>query len=256
MTDYSKRKVLIFYTGGTMGMTRYPLIPGTLDNLRKNVPEADQLPYQITWKEFKDSGRFIDSSNTKPSFYNNLARELGTNYDLYDGFVVVMGTDTMEDTAGYTSYLLEGLKKPVVFTGSSEPAESEEFKEKNNLLNAINIAGRSGYDIPLIPESVIYFNNKIIRGVCSHKFRAQGFDAFDYPGMNPYPLLGKITDSGEITINENLLLPQNNSKLKINQLDKSVIIDELGLNPIYNSNPIFERLLRNKMGGTHYYYTK
>lgn len=236
MQDYSKRKVLTIYTGGTIGATDKPLDqgfllePGSLDNLKKNIPKVEKLPYNISWKEFKHKGRFIDSSNVNVDFFNNLASEIGASYKQFDGFVVIMGTDTMEDTSAATAYLLEGLRKPVVFTGSMIPADKPNSDGPINLIDSIEIAAKSGRDIPAINESVICFNNKIIRGVCSRKYHAHAFDAFDSPN---HSVLGNIRNDGSIIIYEKELLskPINHPELRVNKFNKEFRIGALHLIP-------------------------
>ncbi|MBU0671231.1 asparaginase, partial [Patescibacteria group bacterium] len=148
MKEKSERKILVLYTGGTIGMHREaekgPLKPGTAEDLQKNIPELEDLPYNIEWQEFRKDGEFIDSSNADVEYYNQLAKELGKAQEKYDGIVVVFGTDTMAPSAGSISYMLEGLKKPIVFTGSMIPAIDEGSDGPKNLIDAIHVAAKSG----------------------------------------------------------------------------------------------------------------
>ena len=209
MKPQTERKILVIYTGGTIGMKKEGgggWKPGSLGELRKNIPELDKLPYQIDWEEMKTKNEneretFIDSSQADIKTFNNIGEKIKENYEIYDGFVVVYGTDTMAYAAGALSYMLEGLGKPVVFTGSMDPATERNEKKSEydiqshritkkyekegsdgprNLIDAINVVGQSGNEIPLIPEVTIAFNGRLIRGNTTEKFKANQRDAFYY----------------------------------------------------------------------------
>ena len=222
MDDLSGRKVLIIYTGGTIGMQRDkkggPLKPGSLQDMQNNIPELEELPYEVDWQEFKWEGEFIDSTNANPDFYNGLAAEIGKADHKYDGIVVVFGTDTMAPTASSISYMLEGLKKPVVFTGSMIPACDEDSDGPKNLIDAIHVAAKSGKEIPPVNEVSVCMAGKLLRGVKVEKHHAQAKNTFvTYDGS---PLLAKISDKGKIEVNEETVLPplSEDVEFKVNSL--------------------------------------
>ncbi len=275
MKEPSARKILIIYTGGTIGMKRKDgggLTPDSLENLRKNIPEVDQLPYDIEWQELKskdeNTGKevFIDSSQARLETFNMVGQRIKENYEKYDGFVVVYGTDTMEDAAGSLSYMLDGLNKPVVFTGSMDPAIDRE-REKNageiknyriekvndkkgsdgprNLVDAVHLAGRSGFEVPLIPEVVLCFYGRIIRGNNSHKYNAQQRDAFyepeqqevigrirhgeDESSVEEYGLSTDFKLECEIILDEKSLLSSGEPSLNFHKLEEGLKILPIGI---------------------------
>ena len=127
MNFYSKynpstKRVLLIYTGGTIGMGRNPktgtLEPLDFDHLVKNVHEISYLNTQLDPYQFNQP---IDSSDMTPRFWAQLGRIISKRYDDYDGFVILHGTDTMAYTASALSFMLENLTNPVILTGSQLP---------------------------------------------------------------------------------------------------------------------------------------
>ena len=157
-----QNNVLLIYTGGTIGMSRNPktgaLEPFDFEQLLQNVPELKQFDTKISTYQFSPP---IDSSDMSPRLWTDLAHVIADNYDLYDGFVVLHGTDTMSYTASALSYMLENLTKPVIFTGSQLPIGQLRTDGKENLITSIEIAATKNCDgHAMIPEVGIYFNGQ------------------------------------------------------------------------------------------------
>ncbi len=182
-----KPSILIIYTGGTIGMMKDPqngaLQPFDMDNLRKMLPVLEYLECEIAFHSFE---KLIDSSNVTPDFWIELASVIEGNYEQYDGFVVLHGTDTMSYSASMLSFMLENLNKPVIFTGSQLPISVIRSDGRDNFINAIEIAAARENGLPCVPEVAIYFENKLMRGNRTNKFNAENFDAFlsaNYPPL-------------------------------------------------------------------------
>src|SRR5574344_2318129 len=181
-------KVLLIYTGGTIGMNRNPhtgaLEPFDFEHLLINVPELNQFDTHIATYQFNPP---IDSSDMSPKLWTELAHIIAKNYNDFDGFVILHGTDTMAYTASALSYMLENLTKPVILTGSQLPIGQLRTDGKENLVTSIELA--SAHDVyghALVPEVCIYFSGRLLRGNRSTKQNADGFNAFDsfnYPHL-------------------------------------------------------------------------
>lgn len=180
--------VLLIYTGGTIGMIENPQT-GALENfnfeqLQKYVPELRRFECGIDSYQF-DPPR--DSSDMDPDAWRELVKIISDNYDKYNGFVILHGTDTMAFTASALSFMLEGLDKPVILTGSQLPIGVLRTDGKENLMTSIEIAAahdQSGR--PLIPEVCIFFENHLMRGNRTTKMNAENFNAFrscNYPAL-------------------------------------------------------------------------
>ena len=219
-------KVLLIYTGGTIGMNRNPrtgaLEPFDFEHLLYNVPELKQFDTQIATYQFDPP---IDSSDMSPRLWTDLSHVIADNYEQYDGFVVLHGTDTMAYTASALSYMLENLTKPVIFTGSQLPIGQLRTDGKENLITSIEIASaknREGHAI--VPEVGIYFNGHLLRGNRTTKQSADEFNAFE--SFN-YP---HLVDAGvNIVYHEDRMLKPDFSKpMKPHfRLDNNVIIFSL-----------------------------
>lgn len=186
MTDSSS--ILLIYTGGTIGMIKNPdtgaLESFNFDNLLGYIPEIREFNLDIHAYAFDPP---IDSSDMEPSFWSDLVKVIYSNYERYDGFVILHGTDTMAFTASALSFMLEGLMKPVILTGSQLPIGALRTDGKENLLTAIEIAAAKHPDgRPIVPEVCIFFHEKLMRGNRTTKISAENFDAFE---SNNYPLL-------------------------------------------------------------------
>ena len=181
-------KVLLIYTGGTIGMGQNPttgaLEPLDFNHLVENLPEFKYLKTGIEVYQFASP---IDSSDMAPRLWAHLVNIIADNYDRYDGFVILHGTDTMAYTASALSFMLENLTKPVVLTGSQLPIGQLRTDGKENLVTSIDLAASHHEDgTPMVPEVCIYFSGKLLRGNRSTKQNAEGFNAFEsfnYPSL-------------------------------------------------------------------------
>ena len=181
-------KILMIYTGGTIGMVRNAatgaLEAYSAENLKKNVPEMEYCGAEIETVSFP---RPIDSSDIDPSHWGRMVKIISDNYDGYDGFVILHGTDTMAFTASALSFMLEDIGKPVILTGSQLPVEVIRTDAKENLLTAIEIAAaKDAQGHPVVPEVCIYFHDELMRGNRSSKISANNLAAF---ASNNYPVL-------------------------------------------------------------------
>lgn len=184
-------KILIIYTGGTIGMTENPethcLEPYKFDYLIQNVPKLKRLEYDIDYFQFDEP---LDSSAINPTHWDIMAKIIEDNYNRYDGFVILHGTDTMAYTSSALSYMLENLAKPVVITGSQLPIGEVRTDGEENLITALQVAAATSEDgSPMIQEVCILFENYLWRGNRSTKYSADNFDAFK---SNNFPRLAKI----------------------------------------------------------------
>lgn len=184
----SNRPILIIYTGGTIGSIHDPrtgsLVPIDFSQITNHVPELHRAGISIEAVSFNPP---IDSSNTNPSHWRKIATLITKHYNNYDGFVILHGTDTMAFTASALSFMLEGLKKPVILTGSQLPIGMPRTDGRENLLSSVMIAAlkETGGE-PVIQEVSVYFGSKLLRGNRAHKQSAHSFDAIVSPN---YPSL-------------------------------------------------------------------
>ena len=179
--------ILIIYTGGTIGMKQDPvdqaLKPFDFSQIAEEVPELRKFAVRIDSYTFDP---LIDSSDVEPSLWVRLAHLIRDRYDDYDGFVILHGTDTMAYSASALSFMLEGLRKPVIFTGSQLPIGVPRTDGKENLISAVEIAAAmDGEGHPMVPEVSIYFDSVLIRGNRATKLSAEAFDAFASPDCPP-----------------------------------------------------------------------
>lgn len=181
-------KVLLIYTGGTIGMGCNPITgalePLDFDHLADNVPEFKLIPTAIDTYQFIPA---IDSSNMSPEFWAQIVSIIVEKYDYYDGFVILHGTDTMSYTASALSFMLENLTKPVILTGSQLPIGQLRTDGKENLMTSLELAAAHHHDrTPMVPEVCIYFNGHLLRGNRSTKQNADelnAFDSFNFPHL-------------------------------------------------------------------------
>ena len=218
----SKPTILLIYTGGTIGMVK-DFETGVLKafnfkKLLQRIPELKQLDCNIETVSFETP---IDSSNMDPSKWIKIASIIEKHYDDFDGFVILHGSDTMSYSASALSFMLEGLNKPVVFTGSQLPIGDLRTDAKENLITAIQIASLRYKNHPGVREVCLYFEYKLYRGNRTTKISAEHFNAFTSPN---YP---SLAESGvHLKLNKELLLrTDSNQELKVNyQLDDKVVI--------------------------------
>lgn len=187
-TDTRAPRLLILYTGGTVGMAvnrRQELVPMHFGKLDRKMPELRQLPYRL---ELLTLPQLIDSSNVTPTDWVLLARLIEQHYAAFDGFVVLHGTDTMAYSAAALSFLLENLGKPAVFTGAQVPVGRTRSDATRNLLTALEIAAarHPRTHAVRLPEVGVFFNDILIRGNRAKKVESQQFAAFrseNYPPL-------------------------------------------------------------------------
>jgi len=184
-----KSKVLLIYTGGTIGMMQDAktgqLKPFDFKHLTQQIPELNKFDVQLSAVAFDNP---IDSSDMQPSVWVEIAETIEKNYSKYDGFVVLHGSDTMAFTASALSFMLENLNKPVILTGSQLPIGTIRTDGKENLITAIEIAAAKRHKKPVVPEVCIYFEYQLYRGNRTHKFNAEHFQAFQSAN---YPVLAE-----------------------------------------------------------------
>ncbi len=175
----SQPSILIIYTGGTIGMVRSAmngsLRPLPFNHIMDEIPELSRANYQISSYTFHPP---IDSSNIDPEEWIKIAKLISKNYNRYDGFVILHGTDTMAYSASALSFMLENLAKPVIFTGSQLPIGSLRTDAKENLISAVELAAAHKDGVPVVPEVCIFFQNKLFRGNRTSKYNAEEFKAF------------------------------------------------------------------------------
>lgn len=217
-----KTKILLLYTGGTIGMIRDyetgALIPFNFDELLQKIPELKILEHAIDTLSFEHP---IDSSNMNPKEWEKIATIIYENYQKYDGFVVLHGSDTMSYTASALSFMLENLNKPVIFTGSQLPIGDLRTDAKENLITSIQIAGLQKHDKPVIAEVGLYFEYKLYRANRTTKINAEHFEAFTSPNYPP------LAESGvNLAVNSKILWRQSRKqKLKLHtQLNENIVI--------------------------------
>jgi L-asparaginase len=209
----NRTSILLIYTGGTIGMVQDiksgALYPLSSDELYRNIPVLENFNYNI---EIHCFDPLIDSADMNPGFWVKLAEVIETNYEDYDGFVVLHGSDTMAYTASMLSFMLENLNKAVILTGSQLPLGVIRTDGRENLINAIEIAAAESDDTPVVPEVCIYFENQLLRGNRTHKYNAENFDAFL---SGNYPVLAEA--GVHIKYNYNYILKPNFKKLRVHK---------------------------------------
>ena len=205
------KKVLIIYTGGTIGMTRtengYAPESGRFRAALDTIADL-HAPEMPEW-EFAELSPLLDSSNMTVREWNHIAALVAREYDGYDGFVILHGTDTMAYTASALSFMLGGLDKPVVLTGSQIPLCEIRSDGRDNLITALLIAGEG-----IVREVCLYFGGRLLRGNRATKYSADGLIAFVSPD---YPCLAEVGIA--IKYNEAALLPRQEGGLRLQTLD-------------------------------------
>ena len=217
-----KTSIQLIYTGGTIGMMQdaatKQLVPLNFEHHSAQLPELKQFDFTIDVVSFEKP---IDSSNMNPEIWIKLAKIIGDNYEKYDGFVILHGSDTMTYTASALSFLLENLNKPVVLTGSQLPIGMIRTDGKENLITALEIAAaKTENGNPVVPEVSVYFEYRLHRGNRTSKVSATNFDAFL---SGNYPLLAEAGVS--ITYNHSAIRKIDDKKLMVNdKLNNDILI--------------------------------
>jgi len=218
----SKPNILLIYTGGTIGMMKDfetgALKAFNFSKLLNKIPELKQLDCNIETISFEHP---IDSSNMNPHQWVQIAEIIENNYEIFDGFVVLHGSDTMSYSASAMSFMLENLTKPVVFTGSQLPIGDLRTDAKENLITAIQIASLHHKGKPVINEVCLYFEYKLYRGNRTTKINAEHFNAFASPNYPP------LAESGvHLKVNRDMFLSKTNGKKFVvhKELDDNVVV--------------------------------
>jgi L-asparaginase len=234
--------ILLIYTGGTIGMIKDSdsgaLKAFDFDNILVRIPELRLLDCNIETISFENP---IDSSNMNPTYWAEIARMIETNYNVFDGFVVLHGSDTMSYSASALSFMLENLAKPVIFTGSQLPIGDLRTDAKENLITSIQMASLRENGQPVVREVGLYFEYKLYRGNRTTKINAEHFEAFE--SMN-YP---NLAESGvHLKVNYDYLWrPKSNEDLVV----QTAMDTNVGLLKLFPgiSRPILEAVLKSKL---------
>ena len=210
-----KKRVYIVYTGGTIGMTGtadgYAPVSGFLE--RQMVGMRELMHPSMPEYTVHEYSPLLDSSNMTPAEWLLITSDIRDHYAEYDGFVVLHGTDTMAYTSSALAFMLDGLTKPVVVTGSQIPLCEVRSDARENLITSLMIAADCA-----IPEVCLFFGNKLLRGCRAVKVNADGFDAFDSPNYPPLGIAGI-----DIDIQERFVRPPSSRSLQVAAMAHPVV---------------------------------
>ncbi len=220
----SRPKILVVYTGGTIGMIKDSntgsLRAFDFDSLLIHIPEINLLDCELETTSIAEP---IDSSNMNPSYWKEIAEIIALHYKNKDGFVILHGSDTMSYTASALSFMLENLSKPVIITGSQLPIGDLRTDAKENLITSIQIASSTKNGAPLIQEVGLYFEYKLYRGNRTTKLNAEHFEAFE--SLN-YPAL--VESGVHLKFDEEHLFRQEKKELIVrSSLDTNIALLKL-----------------------------
>lgn len=183
-----RASILIIYTGGTLGMDyneQGALVPCDFERIVARVPVLKELNINLSVTSFSPP---IDSSNVNSKHWVQIGRLIEENYQKFDGFIVLHGTDTMAYSASALSFMLQGLNKPVIFTGAQLPIALPRSDGRENFVTALEIAADKREGVPIISEVCVFFNHLLLRGNRSKKVESRHFDAFE---SENYPVLAE-----------------------------------------------------------------
>ena len=203
------------------------LAPFNFGQILEKIPNLTSMNISITVISFPEP---IDSSNIDVQHWIDMAYIIYENYDTYDGFVVLHGTDTMAYSASMLSYMLKGLNKPVIFTGAQLPISALRSDARENLMTSLEIAVSKSNGKPLVPEVCVFFNHMLLRGNRAKKVQSSHFDAFESENYPPLAEAGIVID-----YNYPAIRPCGEDRLRyLNKLDNHVIILKLfpGITPM------------------------
>ena len=214
MSD-SPSKLLLIYTGGTIGMIKdyetNALKAFDFENIKERIPELQLVDCQVETISFEQP---IDSSDMTPDLWRRIAEIIESHYADHDGFVVLTGTDTMSYTSSALSFMLEYLRKPVIFTGSQLPIGDLRTDAKENLITAIQVASAQENGVPKVQEVALYFEYKLYRANRTTKVSSEQFEAFESPNF-PH-----LAESGvHLTFNDPIL-----RRLKPDEKGKELVV--------------------------------
>ncbi len=220
----NRPNILLVYTGGTIGMVKdyktKALKAFDFSEIENKIPELQQLNCSIESISFDTP---IDSSNMNTKYYVDLVEIIEANYNKFDGFVVLTGSDTMSYISSTVSFMFENLQKPIIFTGSQLPIGDLRTDAKENLITSIEIASANSKGKPVISEVCLYFEYKLYRANRTTKISAEQFEAFT--SLN-FPPLG---ESGvHLKFNDHLIYKQANTEKKLivrkNLIDNVIVL--------------------------------
>lgn len=205
-------RVLLIYTGGTIGMlpgaNGYAPRPGVFGGTLAAI-DALRHPALPSW-DFVELDPILDSSDVAVPEWNRIAALIAERYGDYDGFVVMHGTDTMAYTASALSFMLENLAKPVILTGSQIPLCELRSDGLDNLITSLLIAGGGR-----VHEVCLCFGGRLLRGNRATKVSADGLRAFDSPNCPP------LAEAGiAIRYLDAALLPRPCGTLRLQRLEQ------------------------------------
>ncbi|MCX6579501.1 MAG: asparaginase [Candidatus Aminicenantes bacterium] len=223
--------VFIIYTGGTIGSLpkderdpMSPLVPKKLEEVMKRLPNYDERDKKIfiggKWIRIGTLcwEKPIDSSNISPKDWQDLATIIKQNYNDWEGFIVLHGTDTMAYTSSVLAFMLDNLSKPVVITGSQKPIGETRSDAVQNLVTAIEIAAAKSLGCTVVPEVVVFFRDQLYRGCRTTKMSASDYNAFYSPNFTPLAEVGE-----HIVVNESAIRKPSLQTLNINtNLDENI----------------------------------
>jgi len=219
---FGQVKVLIIYTGGTVGMLpeneaepSSPLVPAAWERLSKFSVSLDMLGVETDVYSME----LIDSSNMTPDYWIELAGVISDNYNRYEGFVVLHGTDTMTYTATALSFLLENLGKPVILTGSQLSISRPRTDALQNLITAVMLAAPSVFSLQLVPEVCILFHDVLLRGNRSRKVSSVAYTGFSSPNCG---VLGRI--GTHIELNSGLIRELPEDPFLVHRSDRKSVV--------------------------------
>ncbi len=242
MSSETNKGVFVIYTGGTIGSRPKdpndpdsPQIVVPWDEIVKLTPPLNGLDFPISSWSFPTP---TDSCNIGPREWRMMAEKIEENYDNYEGFVILHGTDTMVYTASVLSFMLVNLGKPVILTGATR---SHLFQARNdaaqNLITALRIANPKDSGIPVVPEVCIFFRDDLFRGNRCIKMDASGYSAYASPN---YPRLGWAGDKIHIDTTHIRPIPDQSFRIRRN-IDTNVI--SFNVFPGIQDTDVVQRLL-------------
>lgn len=217
-----QKRVHVYYTGGTIGMTAERPREEDLGFQKRMEDELENVGGLPDWDFALHMPHRLDSSNMTPEHWKSIADNIARKQDDYDAFVILHGTDTMAYTTSALSFMITGLKKPIIFTGSQIPLAAPDNDAKCNLINSLRIAGN--YPLPK-PEVCLFFKDKLLRGNRATKVSADGLDAFDSPNFCP---LAEAPADCEVKFREQVEAPPHFDPLALVAEDGSIKLDEQG----------------------------
>ncbi len=208
-----KKKILVIYTGGTIGMVKDAsgsYVPFSLENILQYVPQLNKTGVDLTIYSFE---KLLDSAYVGPAEWLEISKKISNNYNDFSAFVILHGTDTMAYTASALSFLLNGLDKPVILTGSQIPINEEGTDGIDNFLNALSIAKEG-----LVNKVAIWFHQTLFNGCSVTKINSKEFDGFDSPN---HEVLASL-DSG-FKYNKNAFYFKKTDKVFFDKIGSKVL---------------------------------